>query len=81
MMQQNLLVGSLEALQQSEKNQRQRNQLGEHQKSRTARLLPSAAKRLSEMKTDWLLGWQMEVIGRLDDRSFSKVVGSKKLKG
>lgn len=52
MMQQNLLVGSLEALQQSEKNQRQRNQLGEHQKSRTARLLPSAAKRLSEMKTD-----------------------------
>lgn len=52
MMQQNLLVGSLEALQQSEKNQRHRNQLGEHQKSRTARLLPSAAKRLSEMKTE-----------------------------
>lgn len=55
------VAGSLEALQQSAKNQRQRNRQGEHQKSRMVRLLPSAAKRLSEIKTEvegWISRWR-----------------------
>ena len=55
------------------------NETGRAPETKMVKLLSNTAKRLSDVRTEITGGiWQIEVIGHLDNRSFSGAVGSKK---